>query len=228
MKAYTINPEIVFRPYRRTDLLACTSIAVEVFSLVSSRFTREDTSRLMKILIDGCHVISNYHELAVADGKVVGLIFGRVERKFVLIDMCQRLERALSILVRFLLGTYGSRRKLVGLMKPALQAVKALGKNMPLSEAEVVLFAVAPEHQGVGIGCALMGRFVCHAAKYEVEAISVPTNETASFWFYEKYGFRKWAEYKDPLESYLADRPIKGFTYLLLLHKAGGQELIKC
>jgi hypothetical protein len=40
----------------------------------------------MEILIGGCHAVSNYHELAIADGKVVGLIFGRVKRKFVLID----------------------------------------------------------------------------------------------------------------------------------------------
>jgi len=99
---------------------------------------------------------------------------------------------------------------------------------VPVSEAEVVLFDVAPEYQGIGIGHALMDRFVRHAAKHKVKAISVPTDETASLWFYEKYGFRRWAEYKDPLESYLADRLIKGFTYLRLLHKADGQELIRC
>jgi ribosomal protein S18 acetylase RimI-like enzyme len=223
-----MNSEIAFRPYRRMDLPVCTSIAVEVFPLVTNRFTREETSRLLEILIGGCHAVSNYHELVIADGKVVGLIFGRVKRKFVLIDICQTVKRSLLILVLFLLGRYGNRRKLVRLIKPALQAARALGKDMPVSEAEVVLFAVAPEYQGIGIGCALMDRFVRHAAKHRVKAISVPTDETASFWFYEKYGFRKWAEYKDPLKSYLVDRPIKGFTYLLLLHKADGQELIKC
>jgi len=84
-----MNSEIAFRPYRRMDLPVCTSIAVEVFPLVTNRFTREETSRLLEILIGGCHAVSNYHELAIADGKVVGLIFGRVKRKFVLIDICQ-------------------------------------------------------------------------------------------------------------------------------------------
>lgn len=90
---------------------------------------------------------------------------------------------------------------------------------MPVSEAEVVLFAVTPEYQGIGIGRALMDRFVRHALKHRVKAISVATEETASFWFYEKYGFRRWAEYESPLESYLADKSIKGFTYQLLVHK---------
>jgi len=225
MKSSTINPEIVFRSYRRKDLPVCTNIAIEVFPLVSNRFTRENASRLMKILIDGCHAVSNYHELAIADGKVVGLIFGWIERKFVMIDMCRTVNRALLILVRLILGRYGSQRKLAGLIKPALLAIRALGKNMPVSEAKVVLFAVAAEYQGIGIGCTLMDHFVCHAAKHKVKAISVPTDETASFWFYEKYGFKKWAGYKGPLESYLADIPIKAFVYLLLLHKAGGQQV---
>ena len=90
---------------------------------------------------------------------------------------------------------------------------------MPASEAEVVLFAVAPEYQGIGIGRALMDRFVRHALKHKVKAISVATEETASFWFYDKYGFERWAEYESALESYLADKPIKGFTYQLLVHE---------
>lgn len=175
--------------------------------------------------IEACHALYNYHELAIADGKVAGLLFGRVKRKPVLLDMCQTLKRLLLIEVRFLLGRYGSRRKLIRLIKPGLQALRALRRNMPASEAEVVLFAVAPEHQGIGIGRALMDRFVHHALKHKVKAISVPTDETASFWFYEKYGFKRCAEYKDPLESYLADRPITGFIYQLLLCKTDAQEL---
>jgi len=54
-----MNPEIVFRTYRRMDLPICTVIAVEIFPLLSNRFTQEDTSGLMKILIDGCHAVSN-------------------------------------------------------------------------------------------------------------------------------------------------------------------------
>ena len=97
---------------------------------------------------------------------------------------------------------------------------------MPSSEAVVTLFAVAPKYQGIGIGRALMDRFISHMLKRGAKAISVPTDETASFGFYERYGFKRWAEYKDPLESHLADKPIKGFIYQLILHnKADEQEL---
>jgi len=109
-------------------------------------------------------------------------------------------------------------------MNPCLDQLRVLRRNMPAGQAEVVLFAVAPKYQGKRIGRTLMDRFVHHALRCGVKSISVPTDETASFWFYERYGFRRWAEYKDPLESYLADRPITGFIYQLLLHKADGQE----
>ena len=220
-----MNPGISFRCYRRTDLPVCASIAAEVFPLVTSRFGGEEVSKMMKGQIDSCHAVSNYHELAIADGEVAGLLFGRVNRKSISIDMCQTLKRLFLLLVRFLLGKYGSRRKLIRLLRPGLQELRVLRRNMPVSEAEVVLFAVAPEYQSIGIGRALMDRFVHHTSRYKVNAISVPTDDTASFWFYEKYGFKRWAEYKSPLESYLADRPIKGFIYQLLLREADGQEL---
>lgn len=174
----------------------------------------------MQAQIESCHAISSYHELAIENGEVAGLIFGRVKRKSVLFDMSQTLKRLFLISVRFLLGRYRSRRKLIRFLNPCLQELRALGRNMPASEAAVMLFVVAPKYQGIRIGRALMDRFVHHTLKYKVKSVSVSTDETASFWFYERYGFSRWAEYHDPLESYLADRPIKGFIYQLLLHKA--------
>ena len=92
---------------------------------------------------------------------------------------------------------------------------------MRVSGEGVVLFAGTPEYQDIEIGCTLADHFIHYSAKHRIKVISISTDETASFWSYEKYGFRKWAGYKSPLESYFADRPIKTFTYLLLLHKAG-------
>lgn len=219
-----MSPTTAFRHYRRTDLPVCAGIAAEAFPLQASRFAGEEASRFMRAQIDACHAVANYHEVAVTGTEVAGLIFGRVRRRSVLISTGQMLKRLLLISVQFLLGRYGSRRKLIRFMNPCLDQLRVLRRNMPAGQAEVVLFAVAPKYQGKRIGRALMDRFVHHALRCGVKSISVPTDETASFWFYERYGFRRWAEYKDPLESYLADRPITGFIYQLLLHKADGQE----
>ncbi len=217
-----MNREARFRTYQEADLSVCAGIGVGVFPLVTSRFSGKEVSKVMKGQVDSCHAVSNYRELAIADGEVAGLIFGRVKRKFVLIDIWRTVKRLPLISVRFLLGMYGSRRRLIRFLKPCLEQLRVLRENTPAGEAEVVLFAVAPKYQGSGIGRALMDRFVCHALRYKVRSISVPTDETASFWFYERYGFRRWAEFKDPLESYCAGRPIKGFIYQLLLPEADG------
>jgi hypothetical protein len=68
-----MNPDIDFRDYQRTDLPACVSIAVEAFPLIPSRIAREEASKVTKIQIDGCHAVSNYHELAIVDREVAGL-----------------------------------------------------------------------------------------------------------------------------------------------------------
>ena len=217
-----MNREVRFRGYQEADLSVCAGIGVEVFPLVTSRFSGKEVSKVMKGQVDSCDAVSNYRELAIADGEVAGLIFGRVKRRSVLIDVCRTLKRLPLISVRFLLGMYGSRRKLIRFLNPCLEQLRVLRRNTPAGEAEVVLFAVAPKYQGIGIGRALMHRFVRHALRYKVRSISVPTDETASFWFYERYGFRRWAEFKDPLGSYCAGTPIKGFIYQLLLAEADG------
>ncbi|MBE0430754.1 MAG: GNAT family N-acetyltransferase [Dehalococcoidia bacterium] len=219
-----MNRDISFRHYRQADLPVCATIAGEAFPLVVGRFVGEDMGKVMKGQIDGSRAMSNYQDLALADGKAVGLIFGRLKREPVLISMCRTLKRLILIMGRFLLGKYGNRRKLIRLVKPGLQALRVLRRNRPASEAEIVLFAVAQEYRGTGIGRALMDRFVSQARCHKATSISVPTDETASFWFYEKYGFTRWSEFHDPMESYCAGRPIKGFIYRLVLGSASGQE----
>lgn len=221
---YTMNTNIDFRHCHRADLPACTGIGVDAFTAVSRMFTEEEEGKMMAAGIEICYAASTYRELAMVDKEIVGLIYGQVEPNFTLIDVCRLFKQLLLILVRFLLGRYGSRRKLIRFVKPCLHEARELKRNMPSSEGVVVLFAVCPQYQGRGIGRALMDRFVRHASGCGVNILSVETDELASFWFYERYGFEKWAEFKAPLSSYLMDRPIKGFTYRLLLHKANGAE----
>lgn len=215
-----MSHDIEFRPYLRTDLPACADLCNEAFPLVSGRFAGQDVGKVMSGQVDGSRVSSNYQELAIVDREVAGLLFGWVKRGPMLADIWRALNRLLLIGVRCLLGRYGSRRRLIGLVRPGVQELRALTRNMPDSEAQVLLFAVAPRYHGIGLGRALMDRFVNHARRYRVRSVSVPTDETASFWFYEKYGFTRWAEYESPMESYLAGRPIKGFIYRLLLPEA--------
>jgi ribosomal protein S18 acetylase RimI-like enzyme len=219
-----MSSQVSFRRYQRADLPACAGIAAGAFPLPAGRFSGEDVGKVMSGQIDGSLAMSNYAELALADGKVAGLIFGRLRSRPVLADTWRTIMQIGLITVGFLRGSYGSRGKLIRLLRPGLRALSVLRRNMPASEAEVVLFAVAPECQGAGIGRALMDRLVQQALRCSAESIVVPTDETASYWFYEKYGFTRWAEFDDPLESYFADRPIKGYIYQLLLHKAEGRE----
>ncbi len=216
-----MSHDIGFRHYLRTDLAACARLCREAFPLVPSKFAGRDIGKVMSGQIDGSRVSSNYYELAVVDREVAGLLFGWVKRGSILVDRWRTLNRLLLIGVRFLLGRYGSRTKLIGIVRPGVQELRALTRNMPDSEAQVLLFAVAPKYHGTGIGRALMDRFVNHARMYRVRSVSVPTDETASFGFYERYGFARWAEYESPLESYLADRPIKAFIYRLQLASEG-------
>lgn len=209
-----------FRDYQSSDHSTCATIGVEVFPLVTSRFGGSAVKKVMIGQIDSCRAVSNYAELAIADGEVAGFIFARVKQSSLPVDTVRTLTRIIRVSVRFLLGRYGSRGKLIGYLSPCLRQLRVLRRNTPATQAEVVLFAVAPGYQGSGVGRALMDRLVGHALKHEVKAICVPTDESAGFRFYERYGFGRWAAFTDPLASYCAGRSITGFTYRLLLTQA--------
>jgi GNAT superfamily N-acetyltransferase len=215
-----MSPRLRFRHYQSSDLSACAAIGVEVFPLVTSRFAGSAACKMMIGHIDSCCAVSNYAELAVADGEVAGFIFARVRRSSSPLDMVRMVRRIISVSVCFLLGRYGDRGRLIRYLNPCLQQLRVLRRNTPATQAEVVLLAVAPEYQGGGVGRTLMDRFVGHALKHRVKAISVPTDESAGYRFYERYGFGRWAEFSDPLASYCAGRSITGVTYRLLLTQA--------
>ncbi|MBT9162294.1 MAG: hypothetical protein DDT27_00845 [Dehalococcoidia bacterium] len=210
------------------DYPACASIGAAAFALDAGALERKlngTTVKIYEAAVEICDGTSTYGELAIVNGEIAGFIFGRIERHFTLIDKCRLVKKYLSLLGRFLLGQYGSCPKLVGLLGPLLREERELRRNVPPGEGRIEYFAVSPKYQGQGVGRKLMDRFVQHAARWGVQALSVFTGETVSFWFYERYGFHRWAEFKSPLGSYLHGKPIKGFSYRLPLQGNHGANI---
>jgi len=217
-----MSTDIDFRCCERADFPACARIGAAAFALDAGALDRKLNGVPIKIYeaaADVCDAVSTYRELAIVDGEVAGFIFGRIERHFTLIDRCCAMKRYLALLGPFLLGRFGRRRKLVKLLGPLLREEQEMRRNVPPSEGRVEYFAVSPKYQGQGVGRMLMDRFVQHAGRCGVQALSVFSGETVSFQFYERYGFRKWAEFDSALGSYLHDKLIKGFSYRLPLHE---------
>ena len=231
-----MSSDIDFRSCDRADYPACARISAAAFALVADSLDRKLNGAPVEIyeaMVEVCDRLSTYSELAIIEGEVAGFIFGRIERHFTLIDKCCLVKKYLTLLGRFLLGRYGSRQKLVRLVGPLLREGQELRRNIPPSEGWIEYFAVSPKYQGQGVGRKLMDRFVQHAARWGVQALSVFTDETASFWFYERYGFQRWAEFNSPLGSYLHGKPIKGFSYRLPLDEEHGtagksSRLVSC
>lgn len=217
--------DIVFRSCDRADYPACARIGAAAFALDAGALDR-NTNGVPAGIYEAAVEVSDggctYGELAIINGEIAGFIFGRIDRHFSLIDKCYLAKIYLMLFGRFLLGRYGSRGKLIRLVVPLLSEEEELKKNLPPSEGRIEYFAVSPKYQGQGVGRKLMDRFVQHAARWNVQALSVFSGESVSFGFYERYGFQRWAEFHSPFTSYLHKKPIKGFSYRLLLHEGEG------
>ncbi|MCL0065484.1 GNAT family N-acetyltransferase [Dehalococcoidia bacterium] len=216
-----MSTDIDFRRCERADFPACASIGEAAFASDAHAFARKIKGLRLPCIYAAAAEVSDagstYSELAIIDGEVAGFLFGRIERHFTLIDKCRLVKRYLPLLWRFLLGQFGPRQKLLQLLGPLASEEQELRRNVPPSEGRIEYFAVSPEYQGRGVGRSIMDRFVQYAERYGVRAVSVFTGETVSFWFYERYGFQRWAEFDSPFGSYLHGKPIKGFSYRLAL-----------
>jgi ribosomal protein S18 acetylase RimI-like enzyme len=188
-----MSTDIDFRCCNRADYPTCAAIGEAAFASEAHAFAQKikgvQLHRIYTATAEVCDAVSTYSELAIVDGEVAGFIFGRIERHFTLIHKCRLVKKCLSLLGLFLLGRFGRRWDLVKLLGPLLCEGQDLRRNVPPSEGRIEYFAVSPGYQGKGVGRKLMVRFVQYAGRCGMQALSVFTDESASFWFYERYGF---------------------------------------
>jgi len=92
--------------------------------------------------------------------------------------------------------------------------------NRPDADADITLVVVDSKFRGMGIGKALVDRFVKVAEDAGAHAVLVYTDDKTSNWrFYEIYGFKKVITFYDGISTYFAGQPANAIYYILNLDK---------
>ena len=215
--------KIDFRRCSSADFPACASIGEAAFASDVHAFAQKvkgvQLHRIYTAAAEVSDAGATYSNLAIVDGEIAGFLFGRIDSHFTLINRYRSLQRYLPMFGRLILGQFGPRLKLLQLLGPLADEEQMLRRNVPPSEGRIEYFAVSPDYQGKGVGRRILDGFVRYAKRHGVRDIAVFTGETVSFWFYERYGFQRWAEFDSPFASYLYGKPKKGFSYRLALQE---------
>ncbi|MFW5893225.1 MAG: GNAT family N-acetyltransferase [Bacillota bacterium] len=132
-----------------------------------------------------------HSDLAVKDGKLVGVLFSRPKGKWRRPGQWRHAWTFTMHYLWLLTHSKDSRRSIKNLRR-MLRAYSNLtkGKRRQLRN-EVTLFMVHPDHRGQGIGVSLIKRYETFLLKRNEHTYHLFTDDTCTYGFYDHHGFQK-------------------------------------
>lgn len=210
-------PDITFRPYHATDATRCAALAADVWPIVRSVVVTDDLARFMRLYIDVCGAAATRSEVVCADGQAAGFLLGRIQRDVGLWDHVRMWSGLLTAGAKLFSGRYGRVHRPVEFARCFLSTEAKARQHSAGSEAEVVLFVVGAQYQGLGLGRALLDRFVATARERGACWLTLYTDPLSNWRFYERYGFTRRATFVDDIDTYFRREKTEGFVYELTL-----------
>ena len=171
---------------------------------------REAAQHLSRLYLKSCLQNQTFTQVAVSDGKVVGVIMGRSNRA----AKKASLKSALSLLGDAAkLRSSKAGRQISELFREFSELNKELlAECRQYFDGELVFFAVNADFQGLGIGRKLLGSLLDYLNAEGAHLIYVFTDATCNYTFYEKNGFTRIGEKAKDLRP-LIDYSLKMFIY---------------
>ena len=205
----------MIRDLQHKDISFCIDIINSIWDF-DSRFLPQELSNLLKnYYIKGSLGDSNFAVVVTEDFNVRGFLFGRCGRA-----PCFKTEYS------GLLGGFRFLWQLLSVRTVALSrklhflriaySHERNRKQIPVNKTnEVCLFAIGTSTQGKGYGKQLMNAFIDHCKKENASAVSLETDLSSNFGFYEHFGFELRGEFFSPLQMEYSGSSGKTFVYEL-------------
>lgn len=208
--------KLSIRAYTPDDQNACGVLAHEAWQMFDKVISPADMlSFITATFVQIAAIHSNRLEVACINSELAGYLFGRVDSDFTPVDRLRAALRSLALGVGLLVGRYGLVRKPLTLLYHFIRAEAETKRHPGNSDAEVVLFVVAARYRSKGVGKTLMQRFLNHARERRARRVTLQTDSTCNWRFYEIYGFERIATFPDAVTTYLTGREMEGFIYAL-------------
>lgn len=185
---------VSYRPYQPEDAEAVKSIIDEAFHI--HRYAR--APRLHTAAIDAylreVLLESTYARVAEKDGRVIGILTGRVEGRPRLPGRLSNRLRAAGDMLCLLLTGFPERRTLryYSQFERIYERLHASVRE-PLSN-EVTVFAVDASARGLGVGSALFRDYMAHLRAHDRTGFYLYTDSLCTYQFYERKGMVRAAE----------------------------------
>lgn len=219
----TNTGSVTFRRYRPEDLKACARFAQEAFPYGRGDAAQDQAEFTMEGYIESSLLWSNWAEVACVGDTVVGFLFGKIETAWRDRSRVRNTALEFMMLARWVLRDMHMLLRSFGLMWNVWITELKVAAHRPPSEAEIELLIVDSTQRGRGIGKQLVDRFLEAARQAGAKVVTVYTEDLQSnYQFYERYGFRKVATFRDDVTSYFAGKASTAIIFALDLRQPTG------
>lgn len=209
---------LTFRRYNIKDLHRCGKLVKDAWPIEIESIFGKCELKGRETYVKLSLLESNWMELACDSQKIVGLLFGSINRRHSIVEFIKILFSSLAVIAYSILGGSEKTLRLHKFLYSLLLDELKIRINRPASNTEIQLFIVDSRYRGRGIGRLLLDRFINAARNANIKVITVFTEDKTCNWqFYEKYGFKKAATFYSNLASYLIEESSTGIIYALKL-----------
>lgn len=208
---------VMFRPFAVSDVDRCATLAADVWPIVRTVVAAAELPRFMQLYVDVCLPAATRSEVACVDGQVAGFLLGSIQCEVTLWHHVRMWHGLLAAGVKLFSGLYGRVSEPLQFARCFLSTEEEARQHSAGSDAEVVLFVVGSAYQGLGLGRALLDRFVAAARQRGAHLMTLYTEPLSNWRFYEHYGFTRRATFSDDLDTYFRKEATEGYVYALNL-----------
>ena len=185
---------IEYRPYQRDDADDVKGLINEAFYIHRYASASHLLASALEIYLRDCLASSTYAQVAVVQGRVVGILMGRVEGQP---PLPGRLAHRLQLLAHMVkIGLTGFRERATLRQYFTFDRVYQTLRTkatVPLTD-ELTLFAVDASTRGHGVGKTLYENYLRHLRHHGRTDFYLYTDSLCTYQFYEKRGMNRAAE----------------------------------
>ena len=172
---------VIYRPYKRQDFKAVSSI-INIIWKHESYYSPKTAVRLSEAYLRLCLTEQTFTQVALADGKPIGIIMGNHIRRH-RCPLVLRLQAGWSVLV---LSMTAEGRRSWRFLEEIDRIYAALLSGQPQEyRGELSFFAIHPDYHGQGIGRELFSRFCIYMERENIQHFYVFTDTSCNYGFYE-------------------------------------------
>ncbi|MFY9262723.1 MAG: GNAT family N-acetyltransferase [Arcanobacterium sp.] len=174
-----------YRPLELSDLPEVKTIIADTFNASSYAPDAPTLARAMDLMWNVIGAESTFAQVAVIDGKIVGLVIVGIPNARPLVKPVQALIAILKN-TALLLTIHGKHaRSLIQYLR-ILYAYNRLAKRGSFPQAEVKVFAILPQYRGQGMGSQLFAQARTYLANTGHDDMFLYTDNMCTWQFYEK------------------------------------------